>query len=196
MQKTIIEAEAGLWVCPDCGCADIQGTAWLHLNSWRALDGDPPSDDYWCPACDEHVGRAVILASGGIDPETGRIYEPYRIDDLPPPSEEVRGLMAELVTTREKLQQTATAALRNRGALFHLVNILDLDVAALPPAAREALDLARIAANPVNEPERTEPKIIAELRAFFQDHEGASPTRPLSIEVTVADARALVEGWR
>jgi hypothetical protein len=63
-EKYLVEPREGLYVCPECGCADVEGTAWVHLNSGKDTGGDPPLDDYWCPACQEHYGRVEILGSG------------------------------------------------------------------------------------------------------------------------------------
>lgn len=41
----------GKWACPDCGSFDIEGSAWVHLNTGAQMGGDPPSGDYFCPAC-------------------------------------------------------------------------------------------------------------------------------------------------
>lgn len=56
-----VEAEtetnpAWTWICDECGSQNVQGTAWVHLNSNTIVQGDPPDDDYWCEDCDEHVG--------------------------------------------------------------------------------------------------------------------------------------------
>ena len=42
-----------LLACPDCGCTDIRGTAWVDVNTFDALDGDPPTSELYCPECSE-----------------------------------------------------------------------------------------------------------------------------------------------
>ena len=76
--RTKIEAREGMYVCPECGCADIEGTAWIYLNTGGETGGDPPTDDYWCPACMEHYGRVAILDKDGND--EGKHYEPFTLD--------------------------------------------------------------------------------------------------------------------
>jgi hypothetical protein len=44
----------GQWYCERCGGTDVEGTFWCKLNT-REIAGDDTSDEYWCPACDEHV---------------------------------------------------------------------------------------------------------------------------------------------
>ena len=43
-----------LYGCPDCGCTDIEGTAWVHINDNRLLNCEPPNSEYWCPQCETH----------------------------------------------------------------------------------------------------------------------------------------------
>jgi hypothetical protein len=33
----------------------VQTTTWIYANSCLTTGGDAPSDDAWCPRCDEHV---------------------------------------------------------------------------------------------------------------------------------------------
>lgn len=47
--------------CPVCGCGDVQGTAWIVLNTGRLADGDPPSEDIYCPKCDDTSKRVCIV---------------------------------------------------------------------------------------------------------------------------------------
>lgn len=42
-----------LYLCPDCGSPEIQGTAWVTLSTDELLGNDPPTDDYWCPQCED-----------------------------------------------------------------------------------------------------------------------------------------------
>lgn len=42
-----------LGVCAECGCADIEVTAWVSLNTGEVVDGgDGPTDQVWCPECE------------------------------------------------------------------------------------------------------------------------------------------------
>jgi len=76
--RTKIEAREGMYACPECGCADIEGTAWIHLNTGGVTGDEPPNDDYWCPACMEHYGRVAILDKDGNDGDEH--YEPFTLD--------------------------------------------------------------------------------------------------------------------
>jgi hypothetical protein len=44
--------------CDECGCTDIQATAWIHLNTGAVLSDDGPTDQIWCPQCDAETGIA------------------------------------------------------------------------------------------------------------------------------------------
>lgn len=55
------EPDGKVYVCSDCGCIDVEGTAWIHLNTDALSDGDPPLDDYWCPRCESHSSRICLV---------------------------------------------------------------------------------------------------------------------------------------
>lgn len=40
-------------LCSECGCEDIQATAWIHANTGEVLNDDGPTDQLWCPECEE-----------------------------------------------------------------------------------------------------------------------------------------------
>lgn len=44
-------AEDELMACPDCGCTDIECTAWVNVNGDEVSSSDPPNDTVWCPQC-------------------------------------------------------------------------------------------------------------------------------------------------
>lgn len=47
--------EKGLiYGCPQCGCTDVEVTAWVTVNGNEYVDGDPPDDGSWCPFCEEN----------------------------------------------------------------------------------------------------------------------------------------------
>lgn len=60
-----VEPWAGMYACPECGCIDVEGTEWVKLNSSEFAGGDPPTEDYWCPACEVHYGRVAIFGDDG-----------------------------------------------------------------------------------------------------------------------------------
>jgi len=37
--------------CPDCGCTDIECSAWVNVNNDEVSSSDPPNDTAWCPQC-------------------------------------------------------------------------------------------------------------------------------------------------
>lgn len=53
-----------IYRCPACGGTDVEGTTWIHLNSGKDTGGEPPSDDYWCPDCEDHYGRVECVEAG------------------------------------------------------------------------------------------------------------------------------------
>lgn len=48
-----------VYVCPDCGCRDIQMTAWVYVNTGVQTQDEPPDDDYYCPVCEDHFSLAA-----------------------------------------------------------------------------------------------------------------------------------------
>ena len=43
--------QAQYFACPECGCTDIEMTAWVDVNSDQPNQDEPPRDDGWCPQC-------------------------------------------------------------------------------------------------------------------------------------------------
>lgn len=64
--------------CPNCGGKDVEGTAWIHLNSGEEVDGDPPydHDGYCCPDCSDTFDSVCILYAGSDRCAT------HRYDDI------------------------------------------------------------------------------------------------------------------
>ena len=66
-KRSIAKREAepkDVWTCDECGSQNVQGTAWIHLNSNTIVQGDPPDDDYWCEDCDGGFGAHVTATCG------------------------------------------------------------------------------------------------------------------------------------
>lgn len=66
-KRSIANREAepkDVWTCDECGSQNVQGTAWIHLNSNTIVQGDPPDDDYWCEDCDNGEGAHVRATCG------------------------------------------------------------------------------------------------------------------------------------
>jgi len=43
------------WICEECGSTQVEGTAWVDLNTWTLVNNDPPLDLYWCHDCNEET---------------------------------------------------------------------------------------------------------------------------------------------
>ncbi len=52
-----------VYVCPECGCVDVEGTGWIHLNSDRLVGDDAPLELYWCPRCEGNISRVCLVDS-------------------------------------------------------------------------------------------------------------------------------------
>jgi hypothetical protein len=44
------------FACQECGCTDVQMTAWLDVNSDIANQDEPPTDQSFCPQCEQDQG--------------------------------------------------------------------------------------------------------------------------------------------
>lgn len=44
------------WACQECGCTDIEGTAWVEINSDIPTQDEPPTDYGHCPQCEQNGG--------------------------------------------------------------------------------------------------------------------------------------------
>lgn len=51
-----------LYRCVECGGSNVEGTAWVDLNTDRIMPSDPPTDDYWCRDCGDNT---IIGEKGG-----------------------------------------------------------------------------------------------------------------------------------
>lgn len=46
------DLETSYYACPECGCTDVECTAWISVNSEQVSSGDAPTDNAWCPQCE------------------------------------------------------------------------------------------------------------------------------------------------
>jgi hypothetical protein len=61
------DATREYYACPECGCTDIQCTAWVDVNAERIHNGDAPFDDkLWCPQCADK-GYEGTFKSGFVE---------------------------------------------------------------------------------------------------------------------------------
>ena len=52
-----------LYACPECGCTDVEVTAWINVNTSEISGSDGPLETAWCPQC-EHAGRESDIGKG------------------------------------------------------------------------------------------------------------------------------------
>jgi len=54
--EPFVEKEKEIWVCSNCGSAEVEAQTWVDLNSNEPLeDVDPNSaESYWCRACEQY----------------------------------------------------------------------------------------------------------------------------------------------
>lgn len=46
-------AHQGTWdACPECGCTDVEVSAWVNANTHQVINGEGPTDNAWCPQCE------------------------------------------------------------------------------------------------------------------------------------------------
>jgi hypothetical protein len=49
-----------VYECEDCGCREVEGSAWIHLNTGKPrsdpADGQGPIEGIYCPKCECFVG--------------------------------------------------------------------------------------------------------------------------------------------
>lgn len=47
------------WVCPECGCDEIQHEDWIETNTSKLIGGNE-NTEYWCPKCETHYGSVEL----------------------------------------------------------------------------------------------------------------------------------------
>jgi hypothetical protein len=45
------------YCCPECGCTDIQQSAWVYVNTNTPTDDEGPTDGFFCPICEIEEGE-------------------------------------------------------------------------------------------------------------------------------------------
>jgi hypothetical protein len=38
--------------CPECGCTDVEVSAWVNANTDEVINSEGPTDNAWCPQCE------------------------------------------------------------------------------------------------------------------------------------------------
>ena len=46
------EPSPPFYACPDCGCTDIETSAWVSVNTNKPTNDEGPTDEVYCPQCD------------------------------------------------------------------------------------------------------------------------------------------------
>lgn len=58
-------ARETILVCSECGSLQIQVTAWIYANRYPGFaGGDGPTDQVYCPRCDDETGMVAIYRVG------------------------------------------------------------------------------------------------------------------------------------
>ena len=52
------------FLCGECGSADIQSTAWTVVNTGEVVNDDGPTDQIWCPDCEQECSTLEDSGSG------------------------------------------------------------------------------------------------------------------------------------
>lgn len=52
--------------CPECGCTDVEVSAWVHANTNELSESEGPTDQAWCPQC-EASGLESVCATRFLD---------------------------------------------------------------------------------------------------------------------------------
>lgn len=68
------------YACEECGCEDVEGTCWIHLNSGEPSNSEPPSDIHWCPACESETSLALFDRN---DPKRKNIWSSMTCKHVP-----------------------------------------------------------------------------------------------------------------
>ncbi len=48
------------YCCPECGCTDIQMSAWVYCNTLVNTQDEGPLDELYCPQCEHETGDGNI----------------------------------------------------------------------------------------------------------------------------------------
>lgn len=68
------EAKNLLYCCPDCGCTDIQETAWIYVNSGECTQDEGPLEELYCPQCEQDTGAGHF--KGAADTTIEKPFKP------------------------------------------------------------------------------------------------------------------------
>jgi hypothetical protein len=52
------------WVCPACGSDEVEGLAWITLNTEEIVSW-VESSEHWCPECEEHFKHVCQVDEKG-----------------------------------------------------------------------------------------------------------------------------------
>lgn len=60
--------------CAECGCKDLEVSAWVHINTGRRTGGDGPLEGCYCPKCQEFT-KAIFYSTENRCRHCGEIPE-------------------------------------------------------------------------------------------------------------------------
>ena len=69
-----------LYACPECGCTDIETSAWIHVNTGTNTEGEGPSSYDFCPQCELHMGGGSFKG-GWVQTEVAKPYDPEDVGE-------------------------------------------------------------------------------------------------------------------
>ena len=64
-QSRMTDPGPTLWRCPRCGGRNVQGTAWVDLNTGKPTTDEPPTADEWCEDCEANIDVCYVVESAG-----------------------------------------------------------------------------------------------------------------------------------
>ena len=69
--------------CSNCGCIDLEESAWINAYTRTVVVTDAPVEDSYCPECEESVANVCTITwgSSGECSECGGRHKPHRFDN-------------------------------------------------------------------------------------------------------------------
>lgn len=64
------------WACEECGCTDIEMTAWVEVNPDLPTQDEPPTDQSFCPQCEATGQDGVINGQRYAEVEERKPFVP------------------------------------------------------------------------------------------------------------------------
>lgn len=62
VEACVVEAQRSEFeACADCGCTDVEVSAWVRANGGFVVEGEGPLEGAWCPRCESDGHRLVTV---------------------------------------------------------------------------------------------------------------------------------------